>query len=45
VEPGTTGHNTLSISFYDYPSGFYTLRIYSDNGINFVKKVLKVSRG
>jgi len=35
------GQNLLSVSLYDFPAGIYTLRIYSDHGINVMKKIIK----
>jgi PKD repeat protein len=36
-----TGQNMLAIPFYDFPEGLYMLRVFSANGINFVRKVIK----
>jgi PKD repeat protein len=35
------GQNLISVALDDYPAGVYTLRVYSHNGINIVKKIIK----
>jgi PKD repeat protein len=41
MEAGHAGQNIFSIPLYDYPAGLYTLRVYSANRINLVRKVIK----
>ncbi len=41
MESISAGQNTFTIPFNNFPGGLYTLRIYSMDGINIVRKVIK----
>jgi PKD repeat protein len=41
LESGNVGQNTFSIAFNDYPAGIYTLKVYSVEGINIIRKIIK----
>jgi len=42
LEWGTAGQNLKFISFNNYPSGLYTLRLYSRDGFIFIKKIVRI---